>query len=224
MDNIKSIFKWHNETINIWTTIASIAIGTYNLVYYLNHPCTINIIPFLAIWIGQILHHPFSIAYHLFLSHSKELCSLTRRLDISMIFIMNICTIIGIGNAILGHKLSIINTIIFAPFAINGIYIINKKELNRFRLVCTIFLSFLGYYIHVIHKAIASGSINSFESRSALILVIGNFLSGFVYATHIPERFIPGLFDIIGNSHNIMHILVYGVYLYSYPYIHYLQC
>ncbi|KAL7645745.1 UNVERIFIED_CONTAM: hypothetical protein RMT77_002622 [Armadillidium vulgare] len=35
---------------------------------------------------------------------------------------------------------------------------------------------------------------------------IGVFLAAFFYATHIPERFIPGKFDFFGNSHNLLHI------------------
>nr|XP_056721861.1 membrane progestin receptor gamma [Euleptes europaea] len=32
------------------------------------------------------------------------------------------------------------------------------------------------------------------------------FLTCFIYATHLPERLVPGLFDYIGHSHQLFHI------------------
>ncbi|KAL4228930.1 Progestin and adipoQ receptor member [Mactra antiquata] len=33
-------------------------------------------------------------------------------------------------------------------------------------------------------------------------------LSGFVYGTHLPERLLPGTFDIVGHSHQLFHVFV----------------
>lgn len=41
-------------------------------------------------------------------------------------------------------------------------------------------------------------------------------LGGLVYATRIPERWRPGAFDIIGNSHQLFHVLVVWA-----AYVHY---
>ena len=43
-----------------------------------------------------------------------------------------------------------------------------------------------------------------------LELLMGAFygLGALFYATHIPERWMPGKFDIVGHSHQIFHLLV----------------
>lgn len=39
-------------------------------------------------------------------------------------------------------------------------------------------------------------------------------VSALLYATRIPERWKPGMFDIIGNSHQLFHVLVvWGAYV-----------
>ena len=35
-----------------------------------------------------------------------------------------------------------------------------------------------------------------------------NFTGAAIYAARIPERFFPGRFDVLGASHQIMHVLV----------------
>ncbi|KAK8102164.1 hypothetical protein PG984_015310 [Apiospora sp. TS-2023a] len=44
--------------------------------------------------------------------------------------------------------------------------------------------------------------------ESFLGLAVINFSGSAVYAARIPERWFPGTFDYIGQSHNLMHVLV----------------
>ncbi|CAH1413386.1 unnamed protein product [Lactuca virosa] len=41
-------------------------------------------------------------------------------------------------------------------------------------------------------------------------ILMGTFygIGSLLYATRIPERWMPGKFDIVGNSHNLFHVLV----------------
>lgn len=43
-----------------------------------------------------------------------------------------------------------------------------------------------------------------------IFLAILNGTGGAVYAARVPERLWPGKFDIVGASHQIMHVLVMG--------------
>jgi hypothetical protein len=36
--------------------------------------------------------------------------------------------------------------------------------------------------------------------------VIVALLASFCYASHLPERVMPGMFDYVGHSHNLLHI------------------
>jgi len=37
-----------------------------------------------------------------------------------------------------------------------------------------------------------------------------NTLGGILYALRVPERWSPGRFDLVGHSHNCMHIMAIG--------------
>lgn len=43
---------------------------------------------------------------------------------------------------------------------------------------------------------------------SFLVLALINFSGAAVYAARIPERWYPKTFDLLGQSHNWMHVLV----------------
>ncbi len=45
--------------------------------------------------------------------------------------------------------------------------------------------------------------------KSFLGLAAINFSGGAIYAARVPERWLPGTFDLIGQSHNLMHVLVF---------------
>ncbi|OAA77691.1 adiponectin receptor protein 1 [Akanthomyces lecanii RCEF 1005] len=45
--------------------------------------------------------------------------------------------------------------------------------------------------------------------KSFLGLALINFSGAALYAARIPERWFPGTFDLLGQSHNLMHILVF---------------
>lgn len=40
-------------------------------------------------------------------------------------------------------------------------------------------------------------------------LAVINFSGAALYAARIPERWFPGTFDLVGQSHNWMHVLVF---------------
>lgn len=45
--------------------------------------------------------------------------------------------------------------------------------------------------------------------KSFFGLGLTNFSGAALYAARIPERWFPGTFDLLGQSHNWMHVLVY---------------
>ena len=48
-------------------------------------------------------------------------------------------------------------------------------------------------------------------------LMGGSYIVGvLIYVSRIPERFRPGKFDLLGNSHNIWHLFVVAAALWHY--------
>ena len=45
--------------------------------------------------------------------------------------------------------------------------------------------------------------------ESLLLLIAIQSIGAAVYAARVPERWMPGRFDLVGQSHNLMHVFVY---------------
>ncbi len=48
-----------------------------------------------------------------------------------------------------------------------------------------------------------AGQVTALVTGTVVTLIIG----GKMYAQHYPERWAPGRFDLVGNSHQLMHLL-----------------
>ncbi|RMX39410.1 hypothetical protein pdam_00005948 [Pocillopora damicornis] len=62
---------------------------------------------------------------------------------------------------------------------------------------------------HVTDKSCwSSSACSSLPVRYYLRHAFYTFLAGFMYSTRLPERLIPGRFDLVGNSHHFLHVCV----------------
>ncbi|CAE7764538.1 HHP4, partial [Symbiodinium pilosum] len=43
-----------------------------------------------------------------------------------------------------------------------------------------------------------------------LLVIVAGSLAALVYSRSIPERYRPGRFDLVGNSHQLWHVLIYA--------------
>ena len=78
------------------------------------------------------------------------------------------------------------------------------------RFLMYVFLG-LSLWVPIAHAAFRYGSVELEEMvglKSYLGLALINFSGAAVYAARIPERWFPGRFDLLGQSHNWMHVLV----------------
>ena len=86
--------------------------------------------------------------------------------------------------------------------------------LPRFRKLRTLIYFFLGASLFVpLYPAWKLfGSVEMLDKaagwRSFLALALVNSLGGVTYTARVPERWFPGRFDLLGQSHHWMHILV----------------
>lgn len=89
-----------------------------------------------------------------------------------------------------------------------------KFRQPTYRTARFLLYSFLGasLFAPVVHGMIKFGPKDLAEMmdlKSFLGLAIINFSGAAIYAARVPERWFPGTFDLIGQSHNLMHVLVF---------------
>lgn len=157
-----------------------------------------------------------STLYHTFSDHSPGLHKLGNELDhLGIVLVMWGTGISGTHFAFYCHHA--LRNIYFTFLTLTGlgcaVHTLRPKfrrpeyRTTRFLMYC-----FLGasLFAPVVHGLLIFGSelqpIMGLTSFLALVLI--NFFGAAVYAARIPERWYPRTFDLLGQSHNWMHVLV----------------
>ncbi|KAJ1958733.1 hypothetical protein GGI12_004663 [Dipsacomyces acuminosporus] len=225
---IHSLTYVHNETGNILTHFLALAIfiglaisTNYNLL-----PAAMS--PGRASWCDYFVFYGYifsacvcftlSTLFHLFSCHSHNHHVAWLKCDFVGILILILGSFLpGLyygyfeSTQLMGFYMGIS----FVLFAI-GVFVsisphLQKPHLRWLRPVVFFSIALSGV-IPVAHHIISNGIEASARSMGfyymlgmGALYVIGTLL----YAFNIPERFVPGMFDIIGNSHQLFHCFVF---------------
>lgn len=207
---LQSLFMWHNETVNAWTMILLNILSLY--CFYKN--CFRNdLTPYIALSLSTILHLPFSLGYHLFMPISETTLIKWRERDLIMALI-SICM-----------QIYALNYFIFQKSITNFVFVLNlsivyktweqkKRILDKgiyMKYVIENILPLQFFYLIPIFY-----SNNMFFIKSFLFFCITGSM---VYLKQFPEKYWPGKFDLLGSSHQIMHLILIVIHLLHYKFV-----
>ena len=227
---LKSIFKIHNETLNVWTHLIPAIIFLILLVYSnVKHIVGDNIGDNIALnvyLLSVFLCFLFSSIMHCFHPYTEAVCHKLVKLDY-----------FGISIAILGFYTIFIyyafycherNQIIYYTLCnVLGIITIVTNCFSKFsisnqhrKLRAIVFFSFCAsILVPLIHRIIEdydneAGFYVEFKYSTVTGILVG--LSLFFYITKIPEKYLNrGIFNYIFTSHQIFHVLSFaGLFLF----------
>lgn len=202
-----TVCRWHTETVNIWTMVFT---GTACLV--LSIAC-FPIMPDIYTWLvlaafslTVALHCAMSACFHTVLFVSPVAYRAGRRLDMVGIFAGSVMLTLTLGWFVLPTWLLVLNTIAtttvatcglrFMWNAVTDVEIVHVKTQAAWVASVTACWTFpMVYYC-----------VNTQACLAAISSLSGLVTGGFVYAHGIPERWWPGKFDILGSSHQLMHL------------------
>ncbi|KAH0194506.1 HlyIII-domain-containing protein, partial [Aureobasidium melanogenum] len=231
--SIKSIFRWHNETINIHShSIGSIIFAIilplhFYFALYRNVPAAqpADAAVFLMYFAGVASCFAVSAAFHTAGSHSQAVHKKYNRADCcGIVLLMWGASLASIHFAfICDARLKSIHwflssasatgciTFILGPLFIQPAYR-NLRALTYLSLgLFAIVFILHGIYLHGF--ALQRRRL-SLEWMGLMALL--NFLGCAAYAFRIPESKFPGKFDFVGASHQIMHVAVLAAGLVHY--------
>ncbi|CAF2405481.1 unnamed protein product [Rotaria sp. Silwood2] len=238
-----SIASIHSETINIWThLIGAFCISVTYILFLLDNYQQMDmsdIISFSVFFISAILCLTFSTLLHIFINYSPRVLvtvskldymgRLTRQTTYGLFYI-------GINILIFGSMVPVIHYLFYCYFQLKTIYIsilfilsiasmigtssaaCSKPRYRPFKAILFIALGLYGV-APATHACILHGLSRMFEMGFLYlcIMAVTYIAGGIVYAIRIPERYFPGRFDIVGQSHQILHIsVIVAVYLHFY--------
>jgi len=218
---IKSIFRIHTETGNIWTHLVGCVAFIGVALYFLTRP-SLEIplqekLVFAAFFLGAVMCLGLSSAFHTFHCHSEFVGKLFSKLDYC-----------GIALLIMGSFVPWLYYGFYCDFQPKVIYLSVVVVLGitsiivsmwdrfgepKFRpLRAGIFMGFgLSGIVPAVHYSIAEGWWNAISRASLGWLILMGFLyiiGACVYALRVPERWFPGKCDIWFQSHQLFHIFV----------------
>jgi len=230
----KSVFRIHTETGNIWTHfIGFIAFVVLTVLFYYKPLCEycnadIDIsekLIFLYFFVSAILCLGLSTLFHTVTCHSEHVSKIFSKLDYVGIALLTVGSFVpwiyyGFYCQLTPKivYLTIISLLGIGTIITTMMDRFNKPEFRQLRATLFVCLGLFGLFptVHLILRsgwemALVEGEVYK------LLLMAGLYISGAVlYGLRIPERFLPGKFDLWFQSHQIFHVLVIAAALVHY--------
>ncbi|KAK1269749.1 hypothetical protein QJS04_geneDACA006244 [Acorus gramineus] len=227
-ETILSIFSIHNETLNVWTHLIGFFIFLSLTVFAtMNFPTVTNIIaplmdrpttrwPFFAFMSGTMFCLLMSSLCHLLSCHSQCYDYVMLRLDytgISSLIVTSFYPLVFYSFMcdpfFRNLYMSFITLFGVATVLVSLVPIFQTPEFRPARAGLFVCMGVSGL-VPILHKVILFGDRAEVVESTGYELLMGLFyaLGVVVYAARIPERWLPGKFDLIGHSHQWFHVLV----------------
>ncbi|KAF2027976.1 Hly-III related protein, partial [Setomelanomma holmii] len=224
LGSLKSILRVHNETVNIWSHVLGAlafltAAGTLYSMPYPSRPCTqkADVLAIFIYFASVIACFVFSFIYHIFLDHSEQTRKITCRFDYLGIIVPLWGTTVAsthfglVCEPALQYRYQALATIAGGLSAIATLHPLlsgpNGKPV-RTAMYCLLGIS---SFLPVVHGVMLHG-FEEHNRRMSLQPFLGlatcHSTGAMLYAARIPERWFPRRFDIVGSSHQLMHVLV----------------
>jgi len=224
---LKSIFRVHTETGNIWSHLLGCVAFVVIAVSFFSRPEDESEakFAFLPFFLGVVGCMGLSCAHHTVHCHSEPVAKVFRKLDyvgIALLIVGSFIPWLHYGfYCNFGPKIGYMALIIFLGTCCILVCLLDKFSTPRFRpLRAALFVALgLSAVIPGCHHLILYGFWTSVNEASAgwMILMAVLYISGAViYAMRVPERFFPGKCDIMFQSHQIFHVLVVAAALVHY--------
>ncbi|PRP78735.1 putative hemolysin-III channel protein Izh2 [Planoprotostelium fungivorum] len=220
----RSLFYLHNEWVNIWSHLlgAVAAFFVLSSIYFwlLSHPGSANWADYAVFYtflISAITCLGFSATFHAVSAHSHEVAVAYNRLDYLGIVILIVGSFYpAVYYGFYLHPyLQVFYIVLITVFGAATVYVVVAPHYRTptYRWMRTSMFLALGLsaVFPTGHFTFLSGLNDPLVRISVpyLALMGALYVSGaLIYASRIPERWIPGKVNIFGSSHQIFHLFV----------------
>ncbi|CAM0877449.1 unnamed protein product [Alopecurus aequalis] len=247
-DALRSIFAWHNETLNVWThlggfflflglavagetrwpaaapwilTTSSSASNSSSLASYIlpvmgggghavaRWPRTVSMY-------GTMTCMLMSAAAHLLASHSRHFSQLFWQLDYAGIAIMMVSCYfppiyyIFLGNA--AAQFAYLSVVTLLGVLVVAALLAPVRSSPRLRHIRAGLFASIGLFgiVPALHALWLNWGHPECYLALSLVLTMGivDAVGAMCYVARVPEKWRPGVFDCVGHSHQIFHVLV----------------
>ncbi|XP_074604117.1 adiponectin receptor protein-like [Brevipalpus obovatus] len=224
---IKSIFIFHNETLNIWSHMIA-SLYFFRLIGEIGESrgpfCRIkNRAPMLAFLLSAFLGFGISAVYHTWSPLSERARTLLVKLD--YVGITNLVTNGFVAWIYYSFSNSEIQSIYLSSIMIGGLIMtiisqvetFNDQDSRHIRAGTFVFFgsAALAPACYLIYKSWTEEKMAMIVQELTLTIMVF-ILAIIIYTSRFPESFFPGKFDYFGSSHSLFHWLVIVAILHHY--------
>lgn len=222
---VKSLFLFHNESINIYSHLVPtitylvllVGLADMFLVPQFPNSTMMQSVMIHFFLLGSVLCLGCSSFFHCLKQHSESHCHIWSKVDYMGIIIMITCSIIsllyyGFHDHIFHFKCFTVFTVILGTictvFALHDKF--NSKTFRPFRAMfyVTFGLSGIVPIVTGFWKFGAYEAIRRVQLKYVLLEAMFYIAGAVIYGFRFPEVLAPGKFDFVGHSHQIFHIMV----------------
>lgn len=222
MEAVTSTFRWHNETINIWTHLLALLACLVTYMCQMVHmPNFVDRCLLTLFFIGPLAVFTSSTALHIFMCCSPSIHECACKCDYVGILIGYWCST-SCFCILFFHTDAIAYIALITLLTMVSIRLVlyERFQQNEFRVCRTILFVSLGFFFLLPLSQFVTSNTCRPLIRAVLHKVAiwaTSFLVGVVfYARQVPERCFPGHFDYIGHSHQIWHVFVVVGFAFQY--------
>ena len=217
LDNVNSLFQLHTETMNAWTMIFASVWSIYASYSMTEEYGFKNTWIFWVLTSSALIHLPFSVGYHLFMSMDLPTFNHWRRMDVIAIFGVSVLLTYSLAyyafSTVFCLSITALSAIV-AGYAITKISKLpEEKDINPAQhtlFVSSIVACYMCPMFWVTFRDVFIYKEFTLASVATIIVLWSLGFSGWAYSTSWPQKLFPGKFNIVGHSHQVMHI---GVFL-----------
>ncbi|KAJ4521638.1 hypothetical protein HRR90_008344 [Exophiala dermatitidis] len=215
----RDMARWHNETVNIWSHLSAAIIFSWLLIRFLaqSGALTLDVVAVVTFFLGAIVTFTLSFVHHLLSNHSRKVMIWTQQLDHvgTVIFIWSTMVSFLYFAFYCDRQLQAYHVGVATAVALVTGLCVSQPIFRVPENYHTRTLTFLALGLSATLPTM-SLDVRSWERSgchpvllaSYRNLIILNAIGGFFNCMRIPERFCQDTFDIMGSSHQIMHIMV----------------
>ncbi|KAI9252964.1 pPR-type GPCR protein [Phascolomyces articulosus] len=219
---IQSLFYLHNESVNIWSHLLGffffLGLGIHFLWEQPFDTLTMaDYIYFFSFILGAMTCLGFSSSFHCFSCHSESVAARWNRCDYAGIVTLTV----GSFFPLLYYgfhchpKIQIFYLVVITILGAMTTSVVLLKHFRTpayrwMRTGCFLALGLFGI-VPTLHGVVIYGFTNAADTIAFwnLVLMAVSYVGGaLIYACRVPERWLPGKFNIWGASHQIFHICV----------------
>jgi predicted membrane channel-forming protein YqfA (hemolysin III family) len=221
----KSIFHMHNETFNIWTHLIGFLLVWMTLAKYaLIYNFWEDKVSWPMLMFGAFCLFTMAVSTFAHIFHTKSL-----NIHYTSLFIDYIgASLYGFGSGLLAlyvfsddKTYDAVESIVFPLLWIYAWFdfvvmcvakvILDENACQRKFLIVGVFIVYgVLVTIPVGHRywVCFNDTVCSLSSLNHLsVIYIMFLLTGFTFGSHLPELIFPGIFDIVGHSHQLFHVV-----------------